>query len=367
MRLVLGLIAGLALLPHTGVAQSEQALAETAVAQLQSAAFLLERANSARDRVRALTETVAAYETALDAIRDGLRAATIQETRLSLQLDAKRDRIERLVSVLQAIGKAPEPSLLLHPSGPTGTARAGMILADVTPALQKEAEALARELSALSEARQLRQQTLEHLQTGLVGVQLARTELSQAISNRTDLPKKFSEDPVQTALLLASTETLEQFAGGLNTIPKNGVSGAVPDVTALKGTLDLPVLGAILRRFKEAGAAGIERPGIIMATRPGSLVVTPVAATIRYMGPLFDYGNVMILEPSQETLFVFAGLETVYGETGQVVPAGHPVGMMGDTSAVTGSAESGNSTETLYIEVREDNTPVDPLSWFFAG
>jgi len=178
MRLVLGLIAGLALLPHTGVAQSEQALSETAVAQLQSAAFLLERANSARDRVRALTETVAAYETALDAIRDGLRAATIQETRLSLQLDAKRDRIERLVSVLQAIGKAPEPSLLLHPSGPTGTARAGMILADVTPALQKEAEALARELSALSEARQLRQQTLEHLQTGLVGVQLARTELS---------------------------------------------------------------------------------------------------------------------------------------------------------------------------------------------
>jgi septal ring factor EnvC (AmiA/AmiB activator) len=41
--------------------------------------------------------------------------------------------------------------------------------------------------------------------------------------------------------------------------------------------------------------------------------------------------------------------------------------MVGDTSAVTVSAESGNSTETLYIEVREDNTPVDPLSWFFAG
>lgn len=367
MKLALGFIAALALLPNAGAAQSEAALAETAVAQLQSAAFLLERAGTARDRVRALTETVAAYETALDAIRSGLRTATIQETQLSLQLDAKRDKIERLVAVLQAIGNAPEPSLLLHPSGPEGTARAGMLLADVTPALQREAEALARELNALSTARKLRQEALAQLQEGLVGAQQARTELSQAISNRTDLPRKFSENPVNTALLLSSAETLEDFAAGLNTIPAGSVSGAVPDLSGLKGTLDLPVLGTILRRYQEADAAGIERPGLIVATRPGALVTTPVAATIRYMGPLFDYGNVMILEPSQETLFVFAGLETVYGETGQVLPAGHPVGMMGKPDELTGSAESGNSSETLYIEVREDNTPVNPLEWFSAG
>lgn len=361
MRTALALIVGMALAPVAGQAQTEQSLAETAVAQLQSAAFLLDRAGTARDRVRALTETVTAYEAALDAIRDGLRAATIRETQLQLQLDAKRDRIERLVAVLQAIGKAPEPSLLLHPSGPTGTARAGMMLADVTPALQSEAEALAAELQALAAARRLRETTLADLQEGLIGAQTARTQLSKAISDRVDLPRKFTENTVQTALLLSSTQTLEEFASGLNTIPDGPLAGVIPDVSGLKGTLGLPALGAVLRRFNEADAAGIERPGLILATRPGAVVVTPVAATIRYRGPLFDYGNVMILEPSNETLFVFAGLDKVYGDTGEVIPAGHPVGMM---PAQDGLGESGNNTESLYIEVREQNTPVNPLSWF---
>ena len=70
----------------------------------------------------------------------------------------------------------------------------------------------------------------------------------------------------------------------------------------------------------------------------------------------------MILEPGAETLFVFAGLETVYGETGEVIPAGHPVGMMAHASDL--DAAGGISTETLYVEVRESNVPVDPLSWF---
>lgn len=362
MRLALGLIACLMLPPTGAIAQSEQTIAETAVAQLQSAAFLLDRAGSARDRVRALTETVAAYETALDAIRSGLRVATIRETQLKLQLDAKRDRIERLVAVLQAIGKAPETSLLLHPSGPTGTARAGMILSDVTPALQQEAEILRQELLDLAEARRMREQTLEALQQGLVGVQTARARLSQAISNRTDLPTKFVEDPVQTALLLSSTQSLEGFAAGLNNIAAEPISDDPIDVSGLQGNLALPVLGTVLRGFNEADAAGIERPGIIIATRSAAIVTTPLAATIRYRGPLFDYGNVMILEPGAETLFVFAGLETVYGETGEVIPAGHPVGMMANATDL--DAAGGISTETLYVEVRESNEPVDPLSWF---
>lgn len=363
MRLALALILGLATAPFAAQAQTEQQLAETAAAQLQSAAFLLSRAKSARDRVRALTETVTAYEAALNAIRGGLRAATIRETQLTTQLDAKRDSIERLVAVLQTIGKAPEPSLLLHPSGPTGTARAGMMLADVTPALQNEAEALVKELRTLSDARNLREAALSNLQEGLIGAQAARTELSKAISDRVDLPRKFTENEIQTALLLSSTTTLEGFAEGLNTIPDGPLAGVIPDVSGLKSTLGLPALGTILRRYNEADAAGIKRPGLILATRPGAIVTTPVAATIRYRGPLFDYGNVMILEPSHETLFVFAGLDNVYGDTGEVIPAGHAVGMMPEPEDLA-QTHSGNNTESLYIEVREQNKPVDPLGWF---
>jgi len=131
----------------------------------------------------------------------------------------------------------------------------------------------------------------------------------------------------------------------------------------------------ILHRAGEADAAGITRPGIVLATRPRALVTTPVPATLRYRGPLLDYGNVIILEPQAGLLMVFAGLDTVYGRTGEVLPGGSPVGLMGgagdgrDLLAAAETEAGGNDigagrAQTLYIEVRQDNSPVDPLAWF---
>lgn len=48
----------------------------------------------------------------------------------------------------------PGPLLLLHPDGALGTARSGMVLAEVAPAVQAEAEALKAELQELAELRQ---------------------------------------------------------------------------------------------------------------------------------------------------------------------------------------------------------------------
>ena len=100
-------------------------------------------------------------------------------------------------------------------------------------------------------------------------------------------------------------------------------------------------------------------------------MTAPTAATIRYRGPLLDYGQVLILEPQQDTLFVLAGLAQVYGKIGQVVPAGSPLGLMGGQTsqidAILSQSRDGagiDRTETLYIEVRQGNVPVDPLDWF---
>jgi septal ring factor EnvC (AmiA/AmiB activator) len=149
------------------------------------------------------------------------------------------------------------------------------------------------------------------------------------------------------------------------------VEGSLPGIADRKGVLPLPVNGTILRRAGEADAAGITRPGIVVATRPHALVTTPAPATIRYRGPLLDYGNVIILEPQSGILLVIAGLDVVYGNAGEVLPGGSPVGLMpgpagGSDDLLTaedGTAGAGR-TQTLYIEVREGNEPVDPESWF---
>ncbi|MDX1785160.1 MAG: peptidase M23 [Roseovarius sp.] len=370
--LALLLAVGLGATPPSAQTQNDPAAEAEAAAQLlQDATRALDAAKDARDRVKALTQTVQAYEVGLQAMRVGLRRAAIRQQALERDLAASETEIAQLLGVLQSMSRTPTPVTLLHPTGPLGTARSGMILADVTPALHEKVRALRVKLDDLAVLHALQQSAADRLQDGLRGAQAARTALSQAIADRTDLPRRFTEDPVKTALLIASTESLDGFASGLSQIAVDEDAAPLPGIEASKGTLPLPVQGRLLRRAGEADAAGITRPGILIATPPRAVVTTPAAATLRFRGPLLDYGTVAILEPQSGILLVLAGMEVVYGDIGQVLPKGSPVGLMGgidpgDDGIVPARLQDAGSdwTETLYIEIRQDNTPVDPALWF---
>lgn len=108
-----------------------------------------------------------------------------------------------------------------------------------------------------------------------------------------------------------------------------------------------------------------------MATRPNALVSSPITATIRYLGPLMDFGSVVILEPRPDLMIVISGMGTVFGAVGDVVSSGDPLGLMGEHRPEMGAivstvGEGGGNirSETLYIEVRENGEPVNPEEWF---
>ena len=343
--------------------------AAKASAALQASVAALDAAESAKDRVAALTTTIKAYEAGLTALREALRQAELRESTLTLQFESSRDRLSQLLGVLSSLDADQGPLLLLHPGGPLGTARSGMMLADVTPALQRDAEALRQDLQELADLRSLQQSAGDTLAEGLQAAQEARAALSQAISDRTDLPKRFTEDPEALRNLLESADTLDAFSSGLS--PQDSTVQGWPEA---KGGLPWPVLGTIILRPGETDAKGVTRPGVTLATRALALVTAPWAATIRYRGPLLDYGNVMILEPGGGYLLILSGLETVYGEVGDVIAAGQPLGLMGGAApngadilmgATDGSGAE--ATETLYLEIREKAEPVDPLDWFEAN
>ena len=174
--------------------------------------------------------------------------------------------------------------------------------------------------------------------------------------------------------MVSSADTLEAFATGVAGLDSD-IGPPREDFAGAKGSLPMPVMGSVLRGFNEADAAGIRRPGLVIAAAPATLVTTPWPATIRYRGPLLDYGNVMILEPAQGYLLVLAGLGTVYGEVGDVLPRGTPVGLMGGSEPAAQefgadfikAAQNGGGadrSETLYLELRKGKTPVNPAEWF---
>ena len=123
------------LIPHVGFAQDAGADARAALHELVEASIKLDKADSARDRVKALTGTILAYESGLTATRDGLRRAVVREEQLSRKLEARDSETAAFIGVLQSLGVGPSPTIFLHPQGPTGTARAGMLLSEMIPIL----------------------------------------------------------------------------------------------------------------------------------------------------------------------------------------------------------------------------------------
>jgi len=344
--------------------------AAEAAEMLEQAGFALLEAEGARDRVEALTQTVRAYEEGLLALREGIRQAALREQSILAVFEAERDRLARLLGVLQSIEGAPAPLLLMHPEGPLGTARSGMIVSEVTPAVAQEARALREQLQDLATLRALQDTALDQLSRALDRAQAARTQLSQAIADRRMLPDNFIRDEAAMTELLDSVDSLDGLTGALAADPVEVAD--LPDFADARGGLPLPVLGTRLRSFGEADAAGVSRPGLVYATTPRALVTAPWPASVRYAGPLLDYGNVIILEPEGGYLLVMAGLGTLYVTPGALVRSGEALGLMpGDPGPdseelIVTAAQGGGAglTETLYIELRESGTPVDPTPWF---
>lgn len=319
----------------------------------------LKQVSENQDRMTALSETIFAIENGMAALRDNMRQVAVQQDVIQQRLQSRQTEIATLFETLLLIERSPEPTLLLHPSGPMGTARSAMLMSGLTPGLGERVEQLALEIEDLGILRNIQTDAQDVFRDALSAVQLARIDLAQAISDRTEAPKRFVEDPTKTALLIATAETLDSFAQGLGQIALDDISASQIDPAELFGNLRLPVVGRILRKFEENDAAGIRRPGIVLVTEPGALVTAPASATVRYQGPLLDYGQVILLEPAADLLLVFAGLGQIFAETGEVVNKGAPIGLMSDS--IGGSALS---QDTLYIEVREGETPVDPTEWF---
>ncbi len=366
LALGLGLVS-----PALSAAEDPALMAKSASDALRSAIDDLSRANSAEDRVQALTGTIRAFERGLVAMREGLRSAAVRERVLKKEFENSRDKISRLLGVLQTLERATTPLLLMHPEGAVGTARSGMMVSEVTPGLQAEAEKLKAELEELHNIQKLQNLAVEDLQLSLDGVQKARVALSEAINEREALPKRFADDPIRVQILADNSDNLQYFAEALIQVPFAELEEKPEPFEAAKGKLPLPVDGTVIREFNDTDAAGLERPGILVATPALTLVTSPWSATIRYAGPFLDYGNVIILEPDVGYLIVLTGVQQLYVSLGEIVAKDAPLGLLGGQTAQVGDflLEASGRTgtlrqESLYIEVRENGKPVDPLIWF---
>jgi septal ring factor EnvC (AmiA/AmiB activator) len=342
-------------------AAAELAAASSLVAEAGQA---LAAAEAAPEDILALGQATGAYAAALATLRADVLAASAREAALAEDLDRRRLEISRLLSAMQAMSRAPEPTL--HPQGPLGAARASAMMERLTPAMQQQARNLAAQIGEMRTERALYDEGQAALVAGLVKLNAAQVALEAAMAGSAP-DAAASLDPDLT-MMARDSASLTALAAALAEQP-----GAPPPPEGPAEGLAWPVAGTVLNHFDEPDAARVRRPGLVVGAPPLALVTAPADAVVRYAGPFLEYGYVVVLEPDSETMVVLAGLARLRVATGQRVLRGEFLGLMGghapdvEEYVMSPEADTGaGGGETLYIEVRHGRGPVDPEP-LFAG
>lgn len=351
--------------PRDTLAAATARIAEAA-GRISAAGKALEAARSGPDRIGALGDALRTYDEALSVMRSGVSEAAAREQEIGVDLSDRRDEISRLLAALETMSRTPQPAQAMHPLGPIAAARAAAMMSGIAPAMQAEADKLANELSTLQTARRLRMEGEASLRSGLVALAAAQSELSDAM--RRAAPMEPGPDSPVATMLARDSATLGELASAL---AKSREPSPDTAAAAEAGPYAWPVDGRVLRRFNEPDAAKVRHPGVVIATSPFALVSAPANSIVRYAGPFLEYGYVVVLEPDSDTMIVLAGIAQLRVSTGVSVKRGEVLGVLGGRALdveeyvmIPESETGAGDGETLYIEVRRDQGPIDPEPLF---
>lgn len=134
---------------------------------------------------------------------------------------------------------------------------------------------------------------------------------------------------------------------------------------AARGALALPARGKLVQGFGDQTNTGHAR-GLRVLTRAGAQVVAPFDGRLVFAGPFRDYGQLLIIEHSDGYHTLLAGMERLEVGVGQPVVSGEPVGVMGKKTFTGGGQSPVAAGPQLYIELRRDGEPINPMPWLSA-
>lgn len=356
---------------------------EIAATEKQKAIDQSEKLRTAEDLQKLQTEATAVAAGIQEAERTLTQAERriaeldARERSLSADLESRRAGMGPLLAALQRLTRDPPPALAVSPDDAAGAARGAMVIAAVTEKLNAEAQRIAATLTELGETRAALIVERESARTQTAALTARTAELAALVGKRqalvAELDDGLSAAGERIAGLQARAADMTDLMAWLDEEPRRLRPGATaeeansgPVTVAARGTLktfakrrgDLswPAIGDIARHFGESEASGGTAQGVTLRTRGGAQITAPADGEIVFAGPFGDYGRLLILNPGEGYFVLIGGFGRLDAIVGQYVLAGEPLGMMSDQTQGT--------EPLLYIELRREGAPVDPMAWF---
>ena len=189
----------------------------------------------------------------------------------------------------------------------------------------------------------------------------AALEAAAAASLRTDeriANVVRADEPVARGAIVGAADSP---GGGVSAAPEIAPRLAALPETPLRrpliSSLPYPVHGDVVARFGDPKDDGQPNLGLSIATRGHAQVVATWDGQVVFAGQFRGYGKLLIIEHDGGYHTLLSGFSRIDSVVGQGVVAGEPVGVMG-----TG----GESPTILYVEIRHNRQPIDPIPWLTA-
>jgi septal ring factor EnvC (AmiA/AmiB activator) len=306
---------------------------------------------------------------------------------------ALADQRRRLAGTLGALGRlsrnAPQ-ALLVFPGEPTDMVRSAMLLRIAVPRLGDRAATLSKEIESLSSVKRDIAGKLLDLRQASAGLDEERARLRVLLKRKNTLRRKteaaYRKNLQRMRVLAEKARDIRDLMAGLRKQLKETPAKARPKIAAIPpdkaartvtpappgavtlapgglrnfpahGPLTLPVRGRLVGRYGESTNFGNTAKGIRLETRPDAQVVAPFDGKVVFAGPFRAYGQILIIEHQGGYHTLLAGLARIDAVVGQWLLAGEPLGAM---------ATRKKEKPTLYVELRRNGQPINPLPWITA-
>jgi len=302
-----------------------------------------------------------------------------EEAQKASGLAARRRQMADVLSSLTRLARHPPAAIIVQPLSPADAVRGGILLRTSVGEIERRADRLRAELEALTIARRSIADRSQELRIKAAALQAERLRLDGLLAKTTELHRQAAVDSSEAAArirrLSREARDLRELLARLGpetddrSSPPEGGAVAPPSprlvltpppesgrsIANARGTLPFPVVGRVVGRYGEESDSGLISKGITIETRPGAQVVAPHQGRVAFVGPFRGYGQLLIIEHGEAYHSLMTGFDRIDAVIGQLVFGGEPVGVMGYPD---------DGKPNLYLELRRNNRPVDPLPWF---
>lgn len=326
-----------------------------------------------------------ASEAKLSTLEEKLKAMDEQITLKTNNLAQRKKELALMVQASVKLSQTPPEAIIIMPGNMMDNMKASRALKMTTDNIKRESESIRLQMveleqlkGKLEESKQSADQENKKLEQQR---DLLKTQMAELDTMRKKLNAERKENKARTQTLAKKAEDLKGLIASLELEKKleekrererkikekdkedveeienddrkpEGARGRLRSFRDAKGNIRVPAAGKLVQRFGAEGRNETSK-GITIATRDNAQVTAPYDAEVLFSGVFMEYGRMIILRHSDGFHTLIAGMSKIDASVGDFLLEGEPIGAMGD----------GEENNRLYVELRSNNQPVNPVAW----